>query len=203
MDVDGSSKVGAKDYYTTGQAAKVLGVCVRTVQLWVEEGRISYWLTRGGHRRLNKASVDALVSTADVDADAPVQNGAMRVLIVDDSKSDSRLLRKMLAKLCPDAAVDEADDGFEALLKIGNQCPDVLFVDLDMPNINGFQMLETLGHHYNRNSLKVYVTTSYDEAEVRQRGGIPALVRHVFYKPINMLAFVDVLRGEWSLLTAQ
>ena len=41
-----------EDFLTTRQAASLLGVALRTVQLWVEAGKLSAWKTRGGHRRI-------------------------------------------------------------------------------------------------------------------------------------------------------
>lgn len=187
-----------KNYYTTGQAAKLLGVCIRTVQLWVEEGHIACWRTSGGHRRLEKASVDALVRAPEGQAAPHQHEGSdtvLRVLLVDDSKADSRLLHKMIQKIYPEAQVDEADDGFEALLKIGQRCPDILFIDMEMPNINGFEMLDSLSQHYASELRAVFVTTAYDAEELKSRGGVPALVRHVFHKPINMVEFIDTLKG--------
>jgi len=187
-----------KSYYTTGQAAKVLGVCIRTVQLWVEEGRIAYWRTSGGHRRLERASVDALAQAPDSQAAQDLQDGGdavRRILLVDDSKADSRLLRKMIHTIDPEAKIDDADDGFQALLKIGQRCPDILFIDMEMPNINGFQMLDSLSQHYAAEQIVVFVTTAYDAEELRIRGGVPELVKHVFHKPINMVEFVDTLQS--------
>lgn len=187
-----------KNYYTTGQAAKVLGVCIRTVQIWVEEGRIACWRTSGGHRRLDKASVDALAQTPGIQtAQHPQESGdaVRRILLVDDSKADSRLLRKMIRSIDPDVIIDDADDGFEALLKIGQQCPDILFVDMEMPYMNGFQMLDSLSQHHAAGQASVFVMTAYDAEELKSRGGVPALVKHVFHKPINMVEFVGILKG--------
>lgn len=187
------------NYYTTGQAAKILGVCIRTVQLWVKEGRIACWRTSGGHRRLEKASVDALlVKDFETHSSHPVQKEGdtfCRILVVDDSKTDSRLLSKMIQTIDPCAQIDDAGDGFEALLKIGQQCPDILFADMEMPNINGFQMLDSISQYYGAEKLSVFVTTAYDTEELKIRGGVPAFVKHIFHKPINLVEFTEVMNN--------
>lgn len=185
-----------KNYYTTGQAAKVLDVTIRTVQMWVDEGRISFWRTSGGHRRLDKNSVDALMQTPANESKQKLRdsNYSHHILLVDDSKADSRLIRKMILKVAPEAEIDEAEDGYEALLKIGHRCPDILFVDMEMPNINGFQMLESLSQHYAPEQTTVFVTTAYDTQELKSKGGIPDLVKHVFHKPIDMIEFLDTIK---------
>jgi len=185
-----------KNYYTTGQAAKLLDVTIRTVQMWVDEGRISCWLTSGGHRRLDKDSVDAFIQAPTNKNDYAFDDSmdVAHILLVDDSKSDSRLLRKLILKISPDARIEDADDGYEALLKIGRRCPDMLFVDLEMPNINGFQMLESLSQHYESEETSVFIMTSYNPQELKDKGGIPDLVKHVFHKPINMNEFFDTVQ---------
>ena len=46
------------DLMTTREAGEVLGVAVRTVQLWVESGVLPAWRTAGGHRRIARSAVD-------------------------------------------------------------------------------------------------------------------------------------------------
>jgi excisionase family DNA binding protein len=49
------------DILTTAQAARLLGVSTRTAQLWVEQGALPHWKTPGGHRRIRRADVQALL----------------------------------------------------------------------------------------------------------------------------------------------
>jgi excisionase family DNA binding protein len=49
--------------FTTGQAAKILGVSLRTVQLWVADGKLHSRQTPGGHRRISHAALSALAES--------------------------------------------------------------------------------------------------------------------------------------------
>ncbi|WP_229507613.1 helix-turn-helix domain-containing protein [Massilia sp. Dwa41.01b] len=51
----------AAEFCSTKDAARLLGVSHRTVQLWVENGALQAWKTAGGHRRITIASVNRLV----------------------------------------------------------------------------------------------------------------------------------------------
>jgi excisionase family DNA binding protein len=53
-----------KEILTTAAAAKLLGVSVRTAQLWLESGRLPSWKTPGGHRRVRRSDVVALLAGA-------------------------------------------------------------------------------------------------------------------------------------------
>lgn len=56
------------DIVTTAQAARMLGVSVRTAQLWIEQGSLPHWKTPGGHRRVRRVDVEMLIGSRSVDA---------------------------------------------------------------------------------------------------------------------------------------
>jgi len=89
----------------------------------------------------------------------------MRVLIVDDERPARDKLRRLLA-LESDidaAATSEARDGIEALARVAACAPDVLFLDIQMPEMNGFDVAACLPAPA---PLLVFVT-AYDEHAVR------------------------------------
>ncbi len=137
----------ATDYYSTKEAAAILGVAHRTVQLWVESGVLQAWKTAGGHRRIVKGSVERLVCErrqAVADCSDAVPARRQRVLIVDDEPSMLRLYELEMAGWGMPIDVVKAHDGFEALLEIGRDRPQVLITDLHMPGMDGFRMIEKL-----------------------------------------------------------
>lgn len=89
----------------------------------------------------------------------------MRILIVDDERPARDKLRRLLA-LEPDvdaAGIDEAADGVAALARVAAFAPDVLFLDIQMPEMNGFDVAACLPAPA---PLLVFVT-AYDEHAVR------------------------------------
>ena len=54
-----------EQFYSTAEAAKLLGVSHRTIQLWVEAGTLQAWKTAGGHRRIASGSVERLLLCSD------------------------------------------------------------------------------------------------------------------------------------------
>ena len=51
-----------KDYYKTSEAARLLDVAVSTVQLWANNGSLRAWTTDGGHRRIERSSVEEMLA---------------------------------------------------------------------------------------------------------------------------------------------
>jgi len=58
------SMAGDKLYCTTAEAARSLGVSIRTIQLWVDGGVLAAWKTVGGHRRITLDSLSRLRCSA-------------------------------------------------------------------------------------------------------------------------------------------
>jgi two-component system LytT family response regulator len=83
----------------------------------------------------------------------------MRILIVDDERPARDKLRRMLAQEAGIDAVDEAQDGIEALARVADFRPDALFLDIQMPELSGIELAASLPQPA---PLVVFVT-AYDQ----------------------------------------
>lgn len=187
---------------TTKEVAKLLGVAVRTVQLWVESGVLRAWKTAGGHRRIARDSVEALLaSRARAIAEPALElaseakaAGPFRVLVVEDDPALRLLFELTLTSWDLPIEVDLADNGFAALLRIGEQRPDLLITDLNMPGMDGFSMLRHLRQSEQWRDLPVIAVSALGAADVAARGGLPADVR-LFGKPVPFAEIEQLIRN--------
>jgi len=83
----------------------------------------------------------------------------MRALLVDDEPLARALLREQLAAHPDIEIVGEAANGFDAVKQIGELAPDLVFLDIQMPKLSGFEVLELLG----AGAPAVVFVTAYDE----------------------------------------
>jgi CheY-like chemotaxis protein/HPt (histidine-containing phosphotransfer) domain-containing protein len=90
-----------------------------------------------------------------------------KILIVDDSVSIRRTLRQTLSQ--KDYVVLEASDGGEALEKIEEESPDLLLLDLEMPHMNGYDVLNVLRTRSLSPNLKIVLLTSRTSDKHKQR----------------------------------
>ena len=82
----------------------------------------------------------------------------IKAFIVDDEPLAREVVKRHLQKYTDIVLVGEASDGFEALKLIPEAKPDLLFLDIQMPKISGFELLELLSE-----TPSVIFTTAFDE----------------------------------------
>jgi two-component system, LytTR family, response regulator len=87
-----------------------------------------------------------------------VSDGTLRVAIVDDEAPARGLLREYLGGEPGVEIVAECSNGFEAVRRLTETTPDVVFLDIQMPKLDGFEVLELLEH-----PPAVVFVTAYDE----------------------------------------
>lgn len=81
-----------------------------------------------------------------------------KVLIIDDEPLARRIVKEYLGNFPEYEVVGECGDGFEGLKRIQEQAPDVVFLDIQMPKINGFELLELITE-----PPHIIFTTAFDE----------------------------------------
>jgi putative two-component system response regulator len=105
-----------------------------------------------------------------------------KILIVDDSKTDQIIISNMLS----DFDVLIADDGMEAILLIENN-PDIdlIILDLNMPKMNGFEVLKILRAEEKYSKIRTIILTNFDEIDNEIIGLKLGAVDYI-RKPINL-----------------
>jgi two-component system, LytTR family, response regulator len=84
--------------------------------------------------------------------------GPLRVVIVDDEALARSVLREFLGAHPGVEIVAECGNGFDAVKAVSELTPDLMFLDVQMPKLNGFEVLELLGR-----TVPVIFTTAYDK----------------------------------------
>jgi len=126
------------DWLTLGQAAKFLGVAQSTIRKWSDQGRVPAFYTPGGHRRYRRHDLETFLDRSGPGG----RSAGPLVLVVDD---DSKLREFMRVNLEVEGyAVREADGAEEALKALEDQAPDLVLLDVVMPGVDGWQMLQRM-----------------------------------------------------------
>ena len=94
----------------------------------------------------------------------------LKILVVDDSKTIRRTAETLLSK--EGCQVFTAIDGFDALSKIADHHPDLIFVDIMMPRLDGYQTCSLIKHNKVYKDTPVIMLSSKDGLFDRARGRI-------------------------------
>jgi two-component system, LytTR family, response regulator len=119
----------------------------------------------------------------------------MKSLIIDDEPSArARLARMLAAHSSAVGVIGEARDGLEAMEKISGLRPDLVFLDVEMPGLNGFQVLQSLPEEV---SLPLVIfTTGYDQHAL---AAFEANAVAYLLKPVEADRLAQVLDRAWRL----
>jgi excisionase family DNA binding protein len=168
---------------TSKQAASLLEVTTRTIQLWSESGVLKAWKTVGGHRRFNLEDIKALKAELKQETNAAVDHKLVRVLVIEDEPDLIMLYKMTIEGWNLPIILQTASDGFQGLIQIGAWKPDIVITDIQMPNVNGIHMLKSLAKMEELNDMVVMAVTGLSKAEIIKKGILPAGIP-VFTKPI-------------------
>jgi twitching motility two-component system response regulator PilG len=105
-----------------------------------------------------------------VSANASRSLNGLKILVVDDSKTIRRTAETLLTK--EGCQVFTAIDGFDALSKIADHQPDLIFVDIMMPRLDGYETCSLIKHNKMFRETPVVMLSSKDGLFDRARGRI-------------------------------
>lgn len=184
-------------YVSSREAADLLGISLRTAQLWVENGVLVAWKTPGGHRRILLSSVQQVLAERSKITRSGTASANLRVVVVEDDPDLSKLLELTISQVNENVDVICAKDGFEGLVLIGQSHPDVVITDLNMPGMDGFRMIRAIGGGENA-PRKIVVVTALSPADITQRGGLPDDI-HVLEKPVSLTTIESLIHTEYGI----
>lgn len=196
---------------TTREAATRLGVSLRTVQLWVEASILPAARTPGGHRRIPYNAVEALAMSMGLESlggagmATPSPAAArhadvvrpLRIVLVAQERPWLAACVSALEVFGQSVAVETADNGYVALLRIGQEPPDLLVTTLELPGMDGLQMLSTLETCESLGGMRVWALTSETPEQLSARGGLPPMVETLSL-PVSPEALA-IRTGRWVL----
>ncbi len=90
----------------------------------------------------------------------------LRVLIVEDNQTYREAFKESLRDHFPSLAIDEADNAEEALQKINGTPPELIFIDIRLPGMNGLQLTRKIKRDFP--NVRIAIVTGYDIPEYRQ-----------------------------------
>jgi len=171
-----------KDVLTTGEIAKYCGVNFRTVIRWIEKGFIdAYKLPGRGDNRVTIESFLDFLNQNNMPVPETLMGGAglpeelkaetkrkksdkPRVLVIEDEE----LMAKSMVRTIKHAGyeVRTASNGIEAGIQLERYQPQLITLDLQMPGMSGFEVLEVLRSNESYRDIKVLVVSAATKVKI-------------------------------------
>ncbi len=117
----------------------------------------------------------------------------LRVMVIDDSKTIRRTAETLLRR--EGCEVVTATDGFEALAKIADQRPQIIFVDIMMPRLDGYQTCALIKGNSEFREVPVIMLSSKDGLFDKARGRIVGSQQYLT-KPFTRDELLDAIRNH-------
>lgn len=167
---------------TTGQVARLSSVHINVVKKWIGDGLLNAYRLPAGHFRIEKEEYLRFLDRTGMPVPTEMRSQDQpRVLVVDDDQSQLELMKSFLAIL--ELTIETATDGHLGLIQIGAFKPHLVFLDINMPRANGFDLLDALSKQAS-NPEVVIMTGDKDRAVIERLAAYP--IRQILYKPFSL-----------------
>ena len=135
----------AERLLTSHEVGDLLQVNPSSVKKWVNEGRIAAFRTPGGHRRIRVADLVDFLNRHAMPIPRPLAAvSKRRLLVVDDDLMHLRALERRLRPYGARVQVELTQNGIDALVMVGSFKPDLIVLDVYMPEIDGIEVCRRL-----------------------------------------------------------
>jgi len=147
---------------TVSQAGDYCRVSPKTIINWIEAGHIKAYKTVGGHRRMKQEDLDQFLRGRGMPIPEEVKSdGKRRILVVDDDKIIVETIVQALEEDESGYELISASDGFEAGLQVSHFRPNLVILDIMMPDINGYEVCKKIKSNPETKDIKIIVLSAY------------------------------------------
>lgn len=176
----------------TGEASDYLGVSKSTMNNWVKQDSLTYNSTPGGHylfsiKELNKFADERGI----IISEKREEKKKLKILVIDDDASFREFVSEAL-ELYSGYELKEAQDGTQGVLLVKTWMPDLIILDLRMPNMNGIDFCHVLKKDSKTKNLKIIITSAYlapiIKNEIKKLG-----IEAVLEKPVRLTALIKTI----------
>ncbi len=178
-----------KKFLKTFDAASYLGVSRSSLTNWVKQGLLGSGITPGGHYRFTTNELDSFAAKRGFKIPGKISNDSMtRILVIDDDEPFRYFVKEVLQTFSG-FELKEATDGMKGALLVGTWDPDLVIVDLKMPNMNGIEFCKMLKKNENTSDTSIIIASAYLSPEAKEE--IAQIgVDIVLEKPVRLASLV-------------
>jgi excisionase family DNA binding protein len=158
-----------KQSFSTSEVATYCHVTADTIRKWAEAGRISVFKTPGGHRRIRRDDLVGFMRENGIPIHEDLKNDGIKALIVEDDRTVIAVINRFLDHTKTNFEVSVAEDGFEAGHMFASIQPTLVFLDIRLPGLDGFEVCRRIKATTESANTHIIAMTAYYEEEVNKK----------------------------------
>jgi DNA-binding response OmpR family regulator len=164
---------------------------------WINGGKLRTYQTDGGHHRVTREDLIDFLQRLNMRLPAELV-ARKRVLIVDDDAELAKVVARAFSRL-PEYEVETCGDGINALIRIGQQPPDLVILDIVIPKLDGIQVCRVLKGQPQTRGIKI-IAVSGKRLPFSEKKLVAIKLDAFFRKPLDLRELVaraaELLRSE-------
>ena len=183
----------ADTLYTTHDISRLLQVDPSTVSKWIDRGILVAFRTPGGHRRVRAGDLRSFLIAHEMPVPEELGSSAVRLLVVDDEKPVLDAIKRAFKAHSHQLELTTTTSGVEALLLVTEIKPHGLLIDLNMPEVDGFEVCRRIKARKNLEGVRLITMTgrhSPETVEQSLRAGAVACIA----KPVDVAQVLEGFR---------
>jgi len=184
--------------YTTHDISRLLQVDPSTVSKWIDRGILVAFRTPGGHRRVRAGDLRSFLIAHEMPVPEELGSSAVRLVAVDDEKPVLDALKRAFKAYGNQVELTTTTSGVEALLLVTELKPHGLLIDLNMPEVDGFEVCRRIRARKNLEGVRLITMTgrhSPETVEQSLKAGAVACIA----KPVDVPQVVELFRVPLSM----
>jgi len=157
-------------YFSTSEIANMLEVNRYTVSLWIDHGEMKAMITPGGHKKVARDEVIKFIRSRGGAVPAELEpEKSKRVFIIDDEKEVGKYLSRCIQIIFPDVTSESFDSPVHGLIEIGKSIPDMVILDIVMPDMDGINVCKMIREKKETENIKIIAMSGkFDKATIQR-----------------------------------
>lgn len=174
---------------TTNEAAKYLGVSRSSLSNWIRQGQLNGGVTPGGHYRFTTEELDEFAKKRGLQ---PAARENSRILVIDDDEAFREFVTDALSDFTG-YQIRTAGDGMKGALLVGSWKPDLIVLDIRMPQMNGQELLTLIRENPESADTSVVIASAHLSPELTAE--LETLAPDaILEKPVRLAKFVAAIQ---------
>jgi excisionase family DNA binding protein len=184
--------------YTTHDISRLLQVDPSTVSKWIDRGILVAFRTPGGHRRVRAGDLRSFLIAHEMPVPEELGSSAVRLLVADDEKPVLDAMKRAFKAHANQVELTTTTSGVEALLLVTELKPHGLLIDLNMPEVDGFEICRRIRARKNLEGVRLITMTGRHTPEMVEQS-LKAGAVACIAKPVEVGQVLELFRVPLSM----